>query len=350
MLQALPIKYTLDFVRPAGTSRGVMHTKNTYFIKVWDDNRPEVFGIGEAALFEGLSADDNPDYEKILVSVCQNINDVSGALERYQNWPSIVFGLETALRDYMHGGKRLIFDSNFTKPKGEIPINGLIWMGKPEFMNQQIQEKLKSGFSCLKMKIGAIDFDTEIEILKNIRKRYSSLDLELRVDANGAFAPDQALPKLEVLAKLKIHSIEQPIKAKQWDKMSVLCRQTPLPIALDEELIGVNAPFEKKRLLDTIIPQYVILKPSLHGGFSGANEWIKMAAERNIGWWATSALESNIGLNAIAQWVSLYKTTMPQGLGTGQVFSNNFQSPLYVEKGKLHYNPETAWTIPTFEA
>ncbi len=338
MLKAEFKKYTLNFKRPGGTSRGVLHTKDTYIITIWNDPNSQITGTGEAALFRGLSADDTPQYEKQLEEVCQNINHYA---QNYKNelrsYPSLIFGLETALLDLKNGGKKILFPSNFTQGKAAIKINGLIWMGSPEYMQQQINEKLEKGFDCLKMKIGAIDFKTELSILQSIRKKYSHQTLELRVDANGAFSPQEAPKRLEQLARLKIHSIEQPIKAGQWDNMAKLCSTTPLPIALDEELIGISQPASKNELICHIKPQYIILKPALVGGFSGAQEWIEAARQNQTAWWITSALESNIGLNAIAQWTYTLNNPMPQGLGTGQVFANNFPSPLELKGDKLYW-------------
>lgn len=250
-----------------------------------------------------------------------------------------------ALMDLNNKGHQILFPSNFTKGISAIPINGLIWMGEPSFMKEQIKDKLQQGFSCIKMKIGAIDFEQEISILKAIRKEFSPADIELRVDANGAFTPEDATTKLERLAEFQLHSIEQPIKAGQWQKMATLCKNTPLPIALDEELIGIHHTEEKQKLIDTINPQYIILKPSLLGGFESCNEWIQTTEGKNCGWWITSALESNIGLNAIAQWTYTLNSALPQGLGTGQLYTNNFESPLEVSKGFLHYRTETNWEL-----
>ena len=256
---------------------------------------------------------------------------------------SVPFGFETAFLDLENGGKRIIYKNDFSLNQKTIPINGLVWMGDKEFMNKQIKEKLKTGFSCIKMKIGAIDFNAEVELLKSIRNEFSSKEIELRVDANGAFNPKNALEKLKRLSALEIHSIEQPIKQGQIEEMADLCAKTPLPIALDEELIGVFTSEEKEKIITAINPQYIILKPSLIGGFAGSKEWIKLAEENKSGWWITSALESNIGLNAIAQFTYTLQNNLPQGLGTGGLFTNNFESPLEVKNGALQYNPILNW-------
>jgi len=337
--------YNLIFKKPSGTSRGILTSKEIWLLKVWNEESPEVFGLGECALFRGLSADDRPGYEDVLQSLTPNLHPLPELFERLQDFPSILFGLETALADLKNGGKRIIYPSTFSKGKSSIRINGLIWMGTKAEMQRQIHEKIEQGFSCIKLKIGAIDFDIELDLLKSIRREFDSKTIELRVDANGAFSPADALRKLEALAKLNIHSIEQPIKAGQWQEMAQLCANTPLPIALDEELIGINNLLQKTLLLETICPQYIILKPSLHGGFAGSEEWIKIANEQHIDWWATSALESNIGLNAIAQWCATQKNEMPQGLGTGQLYTNNFESPLSLTGENLFYDQQKVWKL-----
>lgn len=343
MLQAKYSKYLLNFKQPAGTSRGILTEKETWFIKIWDSRQPEIFGLGECALFRGLSADDVPGYEDKLKGVCQHIDSFSP--EKLQNWSSIRFGIETALADLSHGGKHFIYPSPFPDGKHPIEINGLIWMGDKETMHQRIIEKLDAGFHCLKLKIGAIDFQAELNLLHTIRSSFSKDTIELRVDANGAFSLEDAPHKLEQLARYDLHSIEQPIRQGQWEQMAELCRNTPIPIALDEELIGINNTPEKIALLDTIRPQYIILKPSLAGGFLGSEEWIRLAEERHTGWWITSALESNVGLNAIAQWTATRQTTLPQGLGTGQLYTNNIPSPLEQIGSTLRYNPQKNWDL-----
>lgn len=337
--------YNLIFKEPSGTSRGILTSKEIWLLKVWNEESPEVFGLGECALFRGLSAEDRPGYEDVLQSLTPNLPPLPELFERLRDFPSILFGLETALADLKNGGKRIIYPSEFSEGKVSIRINGLIWMGTKTEMQRQIQEKIEQGFSCIKLKIGAIDFDAELDLLKAIRHEFDAKTIELRVDANGAFMPADALRKLEALSKLSIHSIEQPIKAGQWQAMAPLCANTPLPIALDEELIGVNDLLQKRLLLETIRPQYIILKPSLHGGFAGSEEWIKLANEQHIDWWATSALESNIGLNAIAQWCATQKNEMPQGLGTGQLYTNNFESPLSLNGENLFYDQQKIWKL-----
>lgn len=342
MLKATYKKYTLEFRFPAITSRATMLNKETYFVKIWDTTNPSIYGLGECALFKGLGDDDKPDYDFKLDLICKNINNIDISDIEYS---SIRFGIETALNDLNNGGKRIIYNTPWLKGDQSIPINGLIWMGNYDEMFSRINEKLKLGFNCLKLKIGGIDFYQELELLKYIRGTFSPNNLELRLDANGAFTPQNALNKLDQLAEYKIHSIEQPIKQGQWAHMSLLCKNSPIPIALDEELIGLNNINIKEEMVNYIKPSYIILKPSLCGGFLGSNEWITIAQKYNIGWWATSALESNIGLNAIAQWVSQYNTSMPQGLGTGQLYHNNIESPLEQIDAGLIYNPLKKWNI-----
>ncbi len=323
--------YLLEFKRPGGTSRGILETKETFILEVFDGEKK---GIGECGLFRGLSFDDVPDYEEKLFWLCANISEDFEVLKNeLRNYPSIWFGYEQAIRNLKFGNE-LYFPNEFTKGQDFIKINGLIWMGSVEFMREQIQEKLHLGFDCLKLKIGT-DWPSEKRILEELRNEFPQNQLELRVDANGAFDPETAIKVLEELSNLKIHSIEQPIKAGNVKDMKNLCANTPTPIALDEELIGIVNPVEKETLLKEILPQYIILKPSLVGGFSGTDEWIEIAERNNIGWWITSALESNIGLNAIAQYTYSKKTTIPQGLGTGGLFTNNFETSLNLEIDRL---------------
>jgi o-succinylbenzoate synthase len=334
-------KYILNFKNPSGTSRGILRTKETWFI-ILDKKGKK--GIGETGLFRGLSIDDFSNYEEKLSWACQNINlGLDFLLKELWAFPSIQFGLEQAFLSLKSETSFELFPSQFTKGKKSIPINGLVWMGEKKFMKNQIKEKLETGFSCIKMKIGAIDFKAELELLKSIRKEFSSNEIELRVDANGAFNSKNALEKLNRLSELEIHSIEQPIKQGQVQEMAELCAKTPLPIALDEELIGVFFNKEKKILLETIKPQYIILKPSLIGGFAGSKEWIRLAEQNKCDWWITSALESNIGLSAITQFTYTLQSTLPQGLGTGSLFTNNFISPLKVKNGTIQYNPSINW-------
>lgn len=344
MLKASYLKYHLHFKEPSGTSRGILTDKETYFIRVWDDDCPDRIGIGECALFRGLSAEDCPGYEDKLQEVCEHIANVSfGDLKE---WSSILLGVEMAKFDLMNGGNRIYFPSSFTEGLQQIEINGLIWMGDRNTMFRRIQEKLDAGFHCIKLKIGAIDFKAELDLLHYIREHFSADEVELRVDANGAFSVDDAPYHLEALSQLGLHSIEQPIRKGQWEAMACLCRETPVPIALDEELIGVSDWEQKQDLLNTILPQYIILKPALCGGFAGALEWINLASQQHIGWWVTSALESNIGLNALAQWVATLDNPMPQGLGTGQLYTNNILSPLRQKGERLYYNPQEMWELP----
>ena len=343
MITATYHKHILNFKQASGTSRGVLKTKETWFIKLSKDNKQ---GFGECGLFRGLSIDDTPNYEEKLKWVCQNINlGLINLLAETIHYPSIQFGLEQAFLSLKSENLFELFPSEFTKGNQKISINGLIWMGDTSFMQQQIKKKLQQGFTTIKMKIGAIDFDTEINLLKSIRKEFSSKEIELRVDANGAFTSANALEKLQRLSELELHSIEQPIKQGQWQEMASLCEKTPLPIALDEELIGVFSSEEKEKCIQTIKPQYIILKPSLVGGFKGSNEWISIAKKHNADNWITSALESNIGLNAIAQFTHTLQNKLPQGLGTGGLFTNNFESPLEVLNGSLQYSPSKKWNF-----
>lgn len=327
-------KYTLNFKRPGGTSRGVLHTKDTYFLKIQENEKQ---GIGECNLFKGLSADDVDNYEEILQNFCNQINQGQGInWEDWRAFPSIQFGYEQA-KLALKAADDILIPSEFTEGKQGIRINGLIWMGTIDFMREQIQEKLVQGFSCLKLKIGT-HWNEEKQILKDLRKEFSVQDLELRVDANGAFSFEKAKEVLQDLADLDIHSIEQPIKQGNWQEMAQLCAETPTPIALDEELIGVFEKAEKEELLKAIQPQYIILKPALVGGFQGSMEWVDLAKEMNTGWWITSALESNVGLNALAQWTYTLQNPMPQGLGTGGLFTNNTPSNLEIRGEHLWRN------------
>ncbi|MEL1241395.1 o-succinylbenzoate synthase [Flavobacterium flavipallidum] len=334
-------KYILNFKRPSGTSRGVMTEKETWFIVLEQDGKQ---GIGECGILRGLSADDRPDYEEKLQWTCVNIHLGKDALwEALIEFPSIQFGVEMAFQSLDSEIPFLLFSSEFTEGEKSIDINGLIWMGEAEFMKQQIEEKLAQGFQCVKLKIGAIDFEKELELLRFIRSYFTSEQVEIRVDANGAFDLNEALIKLNQLAGFELHSIEQPIQKNNTDRMAELCENTPFPIALDEELIGVFTLAEKEELLEKIKPQYIILKPSFVGGFRGTKEWISLAEKHKIGWWITSALESNIGLNAIAQWTYTLQNPMPQGLGTGALYTNNFDCPLDVVQGQLWYKKEKSW-------
>ncbi len=346
-MKAIYKKYTLNFKVPSGTSRGILTQKETWFLILKENGR---IGIGECGLLKGLSVDDVPEYEQKLDWVCQNIHlGKEQLLDDLMAFPSIQFGLEQAFLSLARQDFFELFPSDFTKREAPIPINGLIWMGDEGFMLSQLQKKLDEGFRCIKMKIGAIDFEKELSILKSIRNNFGPHEIELRVDANGAFSPEEAMHKLEILAEFQLHSIEQPIKPKQWEVMAQLCANSPLPIALDEELIGIFSITEKEKLLHTIKPQFIILKPSLVGGFAGSEQWIAIAENYNIGWWVTSALESNIGLNAITQWTYSLNTSMPQGLGTGSLYTNNIDSPLEVSQGNIYYRQHKSWNQKEIE-
>ncbi|NLR92532.1 o-succinylbenzoate synthase [Flammeovirga agarivorans] len=349
MLRFDYIKRTLQFNFPAKTSRGAISTKDCFLVKVWDEDTPEIIGWGECNTLKGLSIDHFEDYEVRLQNWLNELNRINVYLEDLPNLidkeklPSFYFAIETALLDLKNGGKKIIYDNSFYKGT-PIPINGLVWMGDHSFMKEQIDQKLEKGFDCIKIKVGALDFEQELSLLKYIRSEYSSDKITLRVDANGAFNIEEALEKLKRLSDFELHSIEQPIWAGQWEEMAKLCEVTPIPIALDEELIGVSSN-KKEALLDTIKPQYIILKPALVGGLEASAEWITSAEKRNIPWWMTSALESNIGLNAIAQFTANYLIDKPHGLGTGQLYHNNFESPLTVAKGELYYNCDKSFVI-----
>ncbi|MFX0558044.1 o-succinylbenzoate synthase [Maribacter sp. CXY002] len=346
-MKAIFKKRLLKFKSPSGTSRGILKSKETWYLILQENDK---WGIGECGIFRGLSFDDVPEFEDTCDWIIKNIDRGEAyLLENLKSFPSLQFGVEQAFLSFRSSNPFELFETSFLNNYRGIPINGLVWMGDAGFMKNQIQEKLEQGFSCIKMKIGAIDFETEIRLLESIRNQFSKDQIELRVDANGAFMPSEALEKLEKLATLELHSIEQPIKYGQWNEMKTLCAQTPLPIALDEELIGLIDVTIKKELLLTVKPQYIILKPSLVGGFKGSMEWIKLAEELNIGWWITSALESNVGLNAIAQWTATLNNDMPQGLGTGGLFTNNIDSPLEVKHGGLYYNRSKNWDINMFK-
>ena len=340
-------KYILNFKRPSGTSRGVMTEKETWFIVLEQDGKR---GIGECGILRGLSIDDRPDYEEKLQWTCDNIHLGKDLLwEALLEFPSIQFGVEMAFQSLSSENPFLLFSSDFTTGKKSIEINGLVWMGEEAFMKQQIEEKLADGYKCIKLKIGAIDFDKELQLLRFIRQNFSPKQIEIRVDANGAFSSREALFKLTQLSEFLLHSIEQPIQKNNTDSMAELCKITPFPVALDEELIGVFSLEDKEELLLKIKPQYIILKPSFVGGFRGTQEWITLAEKYNIGWWITSALESNIGLNAIAQWTFLQNNKMPQGLGTGALYTNNFDCPLEVAHGQLWHDVGLNWNVNNLE-
>jgi len=353
-------KHVLEFSFNARTSRGPMKDKTSWFIRLWDDAKPNVFGLGECGPLPGLSKEHNAEFEIQLTEVVNTFqskslqlptlgeNSVASIHDFLQvnkinlQHSSIVFAFETALLDLLQGGQRLIFKNKFIE-QTPVPINGLVWMGGLDFMLQQVEIKIRDGYRCVKLKVGGLDFEKECDVLQYIRRKYFRENIEIRLDANGAFKKEDALDKINSLKRFNVHSIEQPIKPGLAE-MEEICRQSPIPIAFDEELIGINSN-EKEQLLKRLKPQFIILKPTLHGGLHGCAEWISLAQQLNIGWWITSALESNIGLNAIAQFTSQYSTTMAHGLGTGQIYNNNFPSPLLAEKGLLQYQPKEPWDL-----
>lgn len=345
MLTAQYQKYDLNFIVPGVTSRGTMHYRTSWFITISDGNYK---GIGECAPLPGLSRDVSSQMDDLLQWVCLHINDEEILnTPKLWNFPSIIFGMETALLDLKFQGRRILFENNFSQGKSGIPINGLIWMGSLDYMRQQVKQRLSEFFDCIKIKISASGIEDELSVIREIRKQYG-WNIEIRVDANGAFNPENCNAVLDRLAALKIHSIEQPIPSGMLMETKLLCKNSPIPIALDEDIIHWPTRHNKNEFLDFVQPQYIILKPGLTGGFKETTEWITLAEARNIGWWITSALESNIGLNAIAQYTAGCNTSLKQGLGTGKVFSNNFGSPLYTENGFLRYRPETSWDLKYF--
>lgn len=329
------VSHHLRFKKPSGTSRGILREKPSWFILSEDYNG--VKRIGECSVIEGLSPDNTAHIPQVLDDFLTHDKPLPSS------FPAVGFGLETWQLSGTHGAAHRLYPSKWLEGNIGIPINGLIWMGPPDVMKDQIKQKIHAGFSCIKMKIGAIDFEEELEIIKGIRREFDADDITLRVDANGAFHPDRAIEKLKRLSAYDIHSIEQPIKPKQWTEMAELCRHSPLPIALDEELIGVTSQAEREQLLQEIQPQYIILKPSLLGGIKASETWIRLAESLGIGWWITSALESNIGLNAIAQWTATLGVDMPQGLGTGGLFTNNVEAPIVIREGHLWYDTSLSW-------
>lgn len=353
------IPHLLQFKFDARTSRGAMQQHQVYYLKLFNPKEKQIFGLGECAPLPGLSQELHPDYDMRLQAIVDDINiqiknekikTLESIIynESLKAFPAVVFALETAWLDYKAGGKRKIYNNNFSRSESGIPINGLIWMGDKDFMQTQIKAKLKEGYSCLKLKIGGLDLETELSILAAIRAVAPASDLTIRLDANGAFLPSAALNKLKKLSVYHIHSIEQPIRAGQWEAMEQLIRNSPIPIALDEELIGLEGVERKTELLDFIKPSYIILKPTLLGGLAATANWIELAEERGIKWWITSALESNIGLNAISQFTAEYFLAREQGLGTGQLYHNNIPSPLIIQKGKLYYGKDTSWNLSLF--
>ncbi len=361
MLCASVHKQIFQFAFAARTSRGPMHEKTSWFIKLWDDTKPEIYGLGECGPLSYLSKELTPEFETVITEFVNDLqnkklslpnqgwNDIGSMKDFFDlnkiasEYSSITFALETALLDLVNGGTRTIFKNKFTE-QTPIPINGLVWMGGLDFMLQQVEIKIRDGYRCVKLKVGGLDFEKECDVLQYIRRKYFRDNIEIRLDANGAFKKEEALQKIHNLKRFQVHSIEQPIKPG-LPEMEEICRESPIPIAFDEELIGINELEKKEALLEKLKPQFIILKPTLHGGLSGCDEWIRLAEKQNIGWWITSALESNIGLNAIAQFTSNYSTNLPHGLGTGQIYTNNFPSPLTAEKGFLHYQTNELWDL-----
>lgn len=336
-------RYELRFKQTARTSRSILKTRTVWFLFL---ERNGITGIGECAPLPGLSHETPQQVEHLLEEICAAPDNYLSHNQATENIPSVHFALETARIDLLNGGKQLIFPTAFSEGKTGIPINGLIWMADADNMIEQVNQKLKSGFRCIKLKIGGIDFNEELKIIQAIRNMYSPEEVTIRLDVNGAFTPEQALKNLTLLAEYQIHSIEQPIAPGQWNAMARICKESPIPVALDEELIGINSSRIRKQLLDSVKPGFIILKPSLHGGISGCNEWISLASERAVGWWATSYLESNIGLNAIAQWAFSQNASGYQGLGTGSLFSNNIASPLQIRGEQLWTDPEIPFSLP----
>lgn len=341
MRKASFLKHTLIFKSPGGTSRGVLRTKPAWIVKLEEDGRA---GFGEVSLLPKLSIDDRSDLEETLKNTL--LNWEKGQINSLEEWPSIRFAMEVAELSLQSDDPFVLFPSDFTQKQKGIEINGLVWMGTKAEMKARIREKLDQGYHCIKLKIGAINFDEEIELLQSIREEYLAEEIELRVDANGAFTPEDALEKLKRLSEFDLHSIEQPIKQKQWEEMAALCDKTPLDIALDEELIGITSVAEMERMLEIIQPQAIVIKPGLVGGLQMTGQWIKTAEKNKAYWWITSALESNIGLNAIAQFTATFQSELPQGLGTGQLYTNNIQSPLCIQRQHLHYVNGLDWKLP----
>lgn len=339
-------KYTLQFKKPADTSRGALHTKETYFLFLRDPDDPTRFGLGEASPLPGLSLDDGPDFESKVADLCRKLNQGQSPAEiDLAEVPALAFGLETALLDWQGGGTRRLFDTEFSGGTASLPTHGLIWMADRAGILQQVHDKVAQGFRCIKLKVGALDFAEEVALLADIRRAYPPEQIELRLDANGAFTPEHALDRLNALAAFDIFALEQPLPPGQWPALAEVCAASPIAIALDEELIGRRTLAEKRALLETIKPQHLVLKPSLIGGFTAAEEWLSLAQHFKIGWWVNSMLESNVGLSAICQWVSALPATVTHGLGTGQLFGNNIPSPLRLEGAVLRYDFSTQWDL-----
>jgi len=344
MIRASYIAYPLEFIRPAGTSRGTLAEKPCIFIRLTSQSGES--GIGEVSFIPGLSVENQEDLEIQVDHCCKLIS--RGEMDPGQHLPTlpgVQFALETAMQDLKSGGKQLLYPSEFTDGQTGIPTNGLIWMGTPAFMISQIREKMKLGFRVLKLKVGSISFSEELDLLKWIRSEFGTADLEIRLDANGAWAPEDAMKNMELLSRHWIHSIEQPIAPGQQEALMQLCKDSPIPVALDEELIGISDPLKRSELLEKVRPAYIILKPGLLGGLSVTAEWISLAEKFKSGWWITSALESNIGLNAIAQWTWQRGISRPQGLGTGALYTNNIPSPLQMSGEQLWYRPAYKWDL-----
>lgn len=355
MLSLTYQRRALHFNFPARTSRGALTEHVAYYLALRAGGQPQVVGWGEAAPLAGLSPDYGPGFEPTVQQFCQQFNAASPAALSVAeaaalvpaSLPALRFALETAVLDLAGGGRQQLYQNDFSRGQAPIPINGLVWMGDAAFMRAQIRQKLAVGYACLKVKIGSLDFATELALLAEIRAEADPGQLMLRVDANGAFAPGEALAKLHRLAEFGIHSIEQPIAVGQWPALAALCRESPIPIALDEELIGLTDPSRQAELLDAVRPPYLVLKPTLLGGHGATRRWIGLAAARGIAWWITSALESNIGLNAVAQLTGEYAVgSFAQGLGTGQLYDNNLAAPLTIRAGALYYDPAGAWQLP----
>ena len=342
----------LRFNFPARTSRGALTEHVAYYLGLRDRGRPARVGWGEAAPLAGLSPDYGADFEATVAGFCRQFNQAGhaalSATEAAElvppTLPALRFALETAVLDLNGGGRHQLYANDFSQGRAALPINGLVWMGDAPFMRAQIRQKLAAGYACLKVKIGSLDFATELALLAEIRAEADAAHLTLRVDANGAFSPAEAPAKLAALARFGLHSIEQPLAAGQWPALAALCRTSPIPVALDEELIGLTDPARQEALLAAVRPPYLVLKPTLLGGHAATRRWIALAEARGIGWWITSALESNVGLNAVGQLTGEYAVgSFAQGLGTGQLYENNLAAPLRIEAGTLRYDPAGAW-------
>ncbi len=351
MIHATWKELTLTPRFPLGTSKGVINARTVWYLIAWDEDRPQVRGIGEAALFPGHSKEFPADVRTKLLELCADTSNWEQRLnDDLVHVPSVRFAVEQCLRDLQVSGTKILFPSEFTLGRNGIPINGLVWMGDKATMRERIKAQIDGGNRCVKMKIGAIGIDDELQLLADVRREFNAMELTLRVDANGAFTSNNVMPVLKRLAELEVESIEQPVPSGLYEVMAELCVSTPLPIALDEDLIGINTREAKTDLLDHVKPQCIVIKPSMVGGWAAAQEWIDLAAARNIGWWVTSALESSIGLNAIAQWAATLGVTIPQGLGTGSVYTDNIPSPLTVKAGELRYRPEVAWNLDRLDS